>query len=78
MNPITDLLVVFAFLGAAALLGFILALARAEDGYQDENGYHRVTPRSSAVPFASWRPILRPQRVIRNTRAPIEEPASRS
>lgn len=56
----TYLIIGFLLLGAIALVTLVLALAHAEDGWEDESGFHRIAPAKAAGPNPPpWGPATR-------------------
>lgn len=77
MNPLTvTLLVVIAFFAAIASLVLAVAIARAQDGYQDETGFHRGMAPWSARPVVIGVRITYARQPTGMERTPAPEPAS--
>lgn len=62
MDPIVISFVVIATFCASSVLGLALAIAHAEDGYQDDSGFHPVDRSRVAV-----------RSTIRATLSPFED-----
>jgi hypothetical protein len=72
MNSLTiTLLLVIAVITAIASLALALALAAAQDGYENESGFHRGSPSLPVRPSVARVHAAR----TRKPRMPVAEPA---